>query len=92
MPLAQGRSRDSGGSRQNTRSAPNTFTVETWVKTNTTSGGSIIAFGNPLNGASGRYDRVVYMDNSGRIWFGVNNGANRTVNSLLSYNTINGTW
>jgi len=71
---------------QNTRTAPNTYTVETWVKTNTTSGGSIIAFGNPLNGASGRYDRVVYMDNSGRIWFGVNNGANRTVNSLLSYN------
>jgi PKD repeat protein len=71
---------------QDTRSAPNTFTVETWVRTNTTRGGSIIAFGNPLNGASGRYDRVVYMDNSGRIWFGVNNGANRTVNSALSYN------
>ncbi len=45
-----------------------------------------MAFGNPLNGASGRFDRVVYLDNSGRIWFGVNNGANRTVNSPLSYN------
>jgi PKD repeat protein len=71
---------------QDTGTAPNTFTVETWVRTNTTRGGSIIAFGNPLNGASGRYDRVVYMDNSGRIWFGVNNGSNQSVSSPLAYN------
>lgn len=71
---------------QDTRTAPNTFTVEAWVKTTTTKGGSIIAFGNPLNGSSGRYDRVVYMDNSGRIWFSVNNGANQSVNSPTSYN------
>ncbi len=71
---------------QNTLTAPNTFTVETWVKTNTTKGGSIISFANPLNGSSGRYDRVVYMDNSGRIWFGVNNGSYQSVNSPQSYN------
>jgi len=71
---------------QNTTNAPDTFTVETWVKTNTTRGGSIVAFANPINGSSGRYDRVVYMDNSGRIWFGVNNGAYQSVNSAQAYN------
>ncbi len=38
-----------------------------------------------MNGSAGRYDRVVYMDNTGRIHFGVNNGANRTVSSLTTY-------
>ena len=29
---------------QDTRSAPNTFTAETWIRTNTTRGGAIIGF------------------------------------------------
>ena len=71
---------------QNTRTAPNTFTVEAWIKTGTTKGGAIIAFSDPLNGTSGTSDRVVYMDNSGRIWFGVNNGTNRSVHTTGLYN------
>ncbi len=32
---------------QDTRSAPNTFTAEAWVKTSTTRGGTILGFGHP---------------------------------------------
>ena len=71
---------------QTTRTAPNTFTVEAWFRTSTTKGGAIIAFGDPLNGTRGTSDRVVYMDNSGRIWFGVNNGTNRSVHTTGFYN------
>jgi PKD repeat protein len=66
------------------------FTVEAWVKTTTTRGGKIIGLGNALTGASTAYDRQVYMDNAGRIWFGVKPGILRTVNTTASYN--NGQW
>jgi len=70
--------------------APDTFTVETWIKTTTTSGGKIIGFGNSATGNSGNYDRHVYMDNAGRIWFGVHPGGVRTVNSAAAFN--DGQW
>jgi len=71
---------------QDTKHTPNTFTEEAWIKTSTTKGGAIMSFGCPLNGSSGKYDRIVYMDNTGRIWFGVNNGANQTINSVGTFN------
>ena len=70
--------------------APDTFTLETWVKTTSTSGGKIIGFGNAATGNSSNYDRHVYMDNAGRIWFGVHPGGVRTVNSSASFN--DGQW
>ena len=70
--------------------APNTYTVEAWIKTTTTSGGKIMGFGNSATGNSGSYDRHVYMDNSGRIWFGNYPGGVRTVNSAASFN--DGQW
>ncbi|WDF34269.1 PKD domain-containing protein [Arthrobacter agilis] len=70
---------------------PNTFTTEAWIKTTTTTGGKIIGFGNELNTVSDDVDRHVYMDNAGRIFFGVApKGVRRTVNSAASYN--NGAW
>lgn len=71
---------------QDTKQTPNTFTEEAWVKTSTTKGGAILSFGNPLNGSTGTYDRIVYMDNTGRIWFGVNNGTNQTINTVGTFN------
>ena len=70
--------------------APDTFTVESWVKTTSTSGGKIVGFGNAATGNSSNYDRHVYMDNAGRIWFGVHPGGVRTVNSSASFN--DGQW
>ena len=69
---------------------PNVFTVSAWIRTTTTSGGKIIGFGNTNTGNSGSYDRHVYMDNSGRIWFGVYPGSVQTLNSTTSYN--DGQW
>jgi len=69
---------------------PDTFTVETWVRTTSSQGGKLIGFGNNATGNSSNYDRHVYMDDAGRIWFGVYPGGVRTVNSAASYN--DGEW
>jgi PKD repeat protein len=70
--------------------APNTFTVEAWVKTTSTSGGKIIGYGDAATGNSSSYDRHVYMTDDGRIVFGVYPGGVRTVTSASAYN--DGTW
>ncbi|WEO76945.1 PKD domain-containing protein [Cryobacterium sp. SO2] len=67
-----------------------TFSVEAWVKTTSTSGGKIVGFGASSTGTSSSYDRHVYMDDSGKIWFGVYPGDVRTVNSTAAYN--DGAW
>ncbi len=71
-----------------TEYAPDTFTVQAWVKTDTTRGGRIVGFGDLQQGDSGHRDRHVYMTNDGRIVFGVRapDGSNRTVASGKSYN------
>jgi PKD repeat protein len=78
------------GATQSAITGPNTFTVESWIRTTTNRGGKIIGFGASNTGNSSSYDRHVYMDNSGRIWFGVYPGGVRTVNSSGTYN--NGQW
>ncbi len=62
-----------------------TFTVESWIKTTTTSGGKIIGFGSEQTANSGSYDRQVYMSNSGQIYFGVYPGTVRAINTTQSY-------
>ena len=52
----------------------------------TRSGGKLIGFGSAQTGASGTYDRHVYMANSGRLYFGVYANAVRTVSSASAYN------
>lgn len=66
--------------------APGPFTAEIWFKTNTTRGGKLIGFGNAASGLSGTYDRHVWMQNNGRLAFGVNNGAQQTLTTDASYN------
>ena len=77
--------------------SPNTYSVETWFKTTTTTGGKIVGYGNGRprtdSGAvqsSGSYDRHVYMDDSGRLTFGVWTGSAATVRSANAYN--DGAW
>ena len=69
---------------------PTTFTAEAWFKTTTTSGGKIVGFGGNSTGSSSSYDRHIYMDNSGRITFGVYPNAVKTVRSTTAYN--DGQW
>ncbi|RMB58146.1 PKD domain-containing protein [Tessaracoccus antarcticus] len=73
-----------------TTDGPSSFAVEAWIQTTTTSGGKIIGFGGAATGDSGSYDRHVYMDNAGRILFGVYPGAVKTVSSTASFN--DGQW
>jgi len=70
--------------------APDTFTVEAWFTTTTTTGGKIIGYGNGTDGSSSTYDRHVYMDNTGRVLFGVYPGAVKVVSSERAYN--DGQW
>ncbi|HEY5822678.1 MAG TPA: PKD domain-containing protein [Propionibacteriaceae bacterium] len=73
-----------------TITAPDTFTAEAWFNTTTTSGGKILGFGDSQLNQSSNYDRHVYMDNAGRLLFGVYNNGVRTVASPSSYN--DGQW
>jgi PKD repeat protein len=70
--------------------APDTFTLEAWVKTTSLSGGKIIGFGNRTTGNSTTFDRHVYMDNLGRLFFGVRQSSFTTINSTARYN--DGQW
>ncbi|MDP9081610.1 MAG: DUF2341 domain-containing protein [Bacteroidota bacterium] len=65
------------------------FTLSLWFKTTTTSGGKLIGFENQLGGG-GQFDRHIYMNNSGQLYFGMYNGGTFTINSANSYN--DGVW
>ncbi len=70
----------------NSVTGPTTFTVEAWFKTSSTRGGKIVGFGSSATGNSSSYDRQVYLDNSGRVTFGVYPGSSRTVTSGTGFN------
>ena len=72
--------------------APATISVEAWVKTTSARGGRIVGFGDQVGvaGASTITDRVLYLDNSGRPNFMINDTAMRTVTARLGIN--DGNW
>ncbi|NJP99662.1 DNRLRE domain-containing protein [Streptomyces sp. PLAI1-29] len=72
------------------RERPAAFSVETWFKTTTTSGGMLAGFGNRQLENSSSHDKHIYMANNGRLIFGVNSGFVRTVTTTASYN--DGKW
>lgn len=66
---------------------PQTFSVEAWFKTTTTTGGKILGFGNGSTGNSTAFDRHIYMTNSGQLIFGVvANSAKSIATSPKAYN------
>lgn len=73
-------------------SAPQTFTIIAWFRAPATytNGGKMLGFERPQTGVSaptaGAYDRHLYMDGQGRIWFGVYNGAHVAVSSGAGLN------
>jgi signal peptidase I len=56
---------------------PTTYSEVIWFKTTSTKGGKLIGLENnrtgvsDSSGAGGQYDRMMYMDANGEIWFGV---------------------
>lgn len=66
---------------------PQEFTAQLWFSTTTARGGKLLGFGNGADGtASAQYDRHVYMQDDGRLVFGVYNGGPVTVTSQTAYN------
>jgi PKD repeat protein len=70
--------------------APQTFTLEAWFQTTSTTGGRIVGFGNMTSGLSTAYDRHIYMNPAGNLNFGVYSGANRYMTTPARYN--DGRW
>ena len=68
---------------------PGNFTESIWFKTASSAGGKLMGFGRSQVGQSSQYDRHIYMNNAGQIFFGVYPGGVVTVNSALSYNDNN---
>ncbi len=68
--------------------APAEFSVEAWIRTSTTRGGWIVGFGDRKSGLSKpEYtDRLLYMDNQGRVRFGVNSTVKRSIASGAGLN------
>ncbi|WP_243076170.1 PKD domain-containing protein [Microbacterium sp. SS28] len=81
---------DGFASTTNAIAGPNTFGLEAWFKTTTSSGGKILGFGNSSTGTSSNYDRHIYMEPDGRLTFGVWIGSTATVTSPSAYN--DGQW
>jgi PKD repeat protein len=69
---------------------PQTFALESWFNTTSTTGGKIVGFGNSNTGNSSAYDRHIYMDGSGTVYFGVYPGFTATVQSKAGLN--DGQW
>jgi hypothetical protein len=76
---------------------PLEFTVSLWFRTGSKAGGRLAGLGDSRYDSSGLTDRVLGMDSSGRLWFGVAPGRDTgaagtavTVISPLAYN--DGLW
>ena len=57
---------------------PTAYSEIIWFKTTSTTGGKLIGLENSRtsvsdNSAGGQYDRMLYMDATGEVWFGVYN-------------------
>ncbi len=75
----------------NSYANPEGISVVAWFNTSTTSGGTIIGFANAQGDGSQTYwDRLIWVDNSGKVVWGVNPGTLDEVTSSSAYN--NGAW
>ena len=75
--------------------APVSLTEVVWFRTTTTQGGKLLGFETPRTGVQaagngGTYDRHLYLDGSGHVWFGVYQGGDNLVTSPTALN--DGVW
>jgi hypothetical protein len=78
-------------------SAPTALTEIVWFQAPSgySAGGKLLGFETPqtgvaLAGSGGTYDRHIYMDGNGRVWFGVYQGGDQLLSSPAALN--DGTW
>lgn len=73
--------------------APDTFSIETWFSTTTAPNGRIVGFGDDLDPArEGGYDRHIYMDASGRLYFGISDGGFVVIATPFGTSYADGRW
>ncbi|PCG83713.1 hypothetical protein CIB93_23160 [Streptomyces sp. WZ.A104] len=77
--------------------SPTPYSIETWFRTTSTSGGRLVGFGNNIGRAQGRTssisDKLLYLTDNGRLAFGVQVGSTNsrpTLTSSASYH--DGQW
>lgn len=68
---------------------PQNFTLDLWFRT-AGGAGVLFGFGQDQNDDNGQFDRTIYMDNNGRLHFGVWTGSAQTADSTAAYN--DGNW
>ncbi len=66
------------------------FSLETWIRSTSTTGGKLIGLGNSRSGLSTVTDRNLYLRNNGTIGFATNPGAVQSVVTPKAYN--DGKW
>ncbi|MFJ3434787.1 LamG-like jellyroll fold domain-containing protein [Streptomyces cyaneofuscatus] len=77
--------------------SPTPYSVETWFRTTSTSGGRIVGFGNRIGTAQGHTssisDKLLYLTDNGRLAFGVQVGSTNSRPTLTSSGSFNdGRW
>lgn len=66
------------------------FSVQLWFKTTSKSGGKLAGLEDTRTGVGSRYDRMLYLTNSGSLVFGTYSGKTSTLTSPRTYN--DGAW
>jgi hypothetical protein len=76
-----------------TTSNPQTFSLEAWFRTSSAKAVKVIGFGvSQFNASESTYDRHVYVDNLGRVVFGVYIGGYSTISSPSGTDYSDGNW
>jgi len=70
---------------------PQVFTLAIWFSAADSNGGRLIGFGNTNAGVSGTYDRHLYINNAGKVVFGLYASAVLSIASPLGY-AADGSW
>ncbi len=69
---------------------PAAFTLECWFRSSGTTGGVLLEFGDVVTTVPATYDRVLYVDSTGRLSFGTYSGGFQVLQSPSSY--VDGAW
>ena len=72
------------------QTSADTFSVELWFNTTTTRGGELIGDDTTRGKSATKFERHVYMSNTGQIYFGVSSNAVQTIGTTTAYN--DGAW
>ncbi|MFD9543105.1 DNRLRE domain-containing protein [Streptomyces sp. NPDC060022] len=77
--------------------SPTPYSIETWFRTTSTTGGRIIGYGSNIGTAQGHTssisDKLLYLTDNGRLAFGVQSGNSSTRPTITTTGTYNdGSW